>query len=253
MSPIVHLVRHAQGHHNVAKGGESIHDPFLTEEGIQQAKDLCQNFARHDDIDMLMASPMKRTIQTCQTAFEPAVQRGHKILLMPLAQESSDEPMDTGSSKEEIEKTFGDLVDTQRLDIFPYWHTNTGRFAVDGNSLIERGRSLRQFLKARPEKHIGIVSHGLFAHYIVGNVDEDGQQTTRMWSNTECRSYRFAEGDGNDEDARLVELQESIDRRPSLEKTTSGYVLSTDGARRHSAGQVMSGGEARNSVEVGAA
>ena len=101
---------------------------------------------------------------------------------MPLAQESSDEPMDTGSSKEEIQKTFGDLVDTERLDLFPYWHTNQGRFAVDGDSLIERARSLRKVLRSRPEQNIAIVSHGLFAHYIVGNIDEEGKQTTRMWS-----------------------------------------------------------------------
>lgn len=196
MAPTIHLVRHAQGHHNVAKGGEAIHDPFLTDEGIQQAKELCQNFPHHDDIDLLMASPMKRTIQTCQYAFEPAVKRGHKILLMPLAQESSDEPMDTGSSKEEIEKTFGDLVETQRLDLFPYWHTNKGRFAADGTSLMERAKALRNVLKSRPEKNIGIVSHGLFAHYIVGNVDEDGQQETRMWGSEYSDEQKLPEQGG---------------------------------------------------------
>ncbi|CAK3917351.1 phosphoglycerate mutase [Lecanosticta acicola] len=235
---------------NVAKGGEKIHDPVLTDEGIEQAKELCRNFPHHDDIDMLMASPMKRTIQTCQYGFAPAVKTGHKILLMPLAQEGSDEPMDTGSSKEEIEAIFGDLVDAQRLDLFSYWHTNQGRFAADGNSLIERARSLRNTLKQRPEKNIAIVSHGLFAHFIVGNVDEDGKQTTRMWSNTECRSFVFADAGGNDSDAPLVELQESIDRRPDLEKVTSGHVLSTDGTRRNSAGQVVSNGKVQSSNEA---
>lgn len=247
MPPTIHLVRHAQGHHNVAKGGEAIHDPFLTDEGIQQAVELCQKFPHHDDIDLLMASSMKRTIQTCENAFEPAIRRGHKILLMPLAQESSDDPMDTGSTKEELEMTFGNLIDTQRLDLFPYWHTNQGRFAVDSHSLIERARALREYLKSRLEKNIGIVSHGSFAHYIVGNVDEEGEQTTRMWSNTECRSYVFAEEGENDSKAMLVELQESIDRRPDLEKTTSGYVISGDMARRDSSGRVKESSELNGS------
>lgn len=241
MPPTIHLVRHAQGHHNVAKGGESIHDPFLTDEGIQQAKDLCKRFTHHDDIDLLMASPMKRTIQTCQNAFEPAVQRGHKILLMPLAQESSDEPMDTGSTQEELQKTFGELIDTQRLELFPYWHTNSGRFAVEGDALIERARQLRTVLKARPEKNIAIVSHGSFAHYIVGNVDEDGEQTTRMWSNTECRSYAFADSGNDDDEARLIELKESSDSRPDLEKQSSGYILSPEKVRKDSQGCVKQG------------
>ncbi|KXT15537.1 hypothetical protein AC579_3408 [Pseudocercospora musae] len=238
MPPTIHLVRHAQGHHNVAKNGEAIHDPFLTDEGIEQAKTLCMNFPHHDDIDMLMASPMKRTIQTCQVAFEPVIKSGHKILLMPLAQESSDEPMDTGSTKEELRKTFGDLIDTERLDLFPYWHTNKGQFAVDGETLILRARKLRQTLKARKEKNIAIVSHGSFAHFIVGNVDEEGKQNTRMWENTECRSFTFMlDEEGEDQDARLVETEESIARRPKLEKDGHGYVLGTDGGRRDSVGK----------------
>lgn len=245
MPPTIHLVRHAEGHHNVAKNGEDIHDPFLTDEGIQQAQHLCDTFAHHDEIDLLVASPMKRTIQTCQKAFAPAVRRGHKILLMPLAQESSDQPMDTGSTLEDIEKAFAgeDILDTRRLEIFPYWNTNSGTFAVDDDSLIERARMLRTALKARPESNVAIVSHGSFAHYIVGNLDESGNHTTRMWNNTECRSYKFVEDDdGDDQDATLFELQESIERRPDLEKQSSGYILSPKRIRKDSDGQIKSGG-----------
>lgn len=185
---------------------------------------------------------MKRTVQTCQLSFQPAVDRGLKILLMPLAQESSDTPMDTGSSQEELKKTFGDLIDTQRLELFPYWHSNTGRFSVDPESLVERGRQLRKVLRDRPEKNIGIVSHGTFAHFILGNVNAEGEQTTRMWANAECRSYEFREGD--EEDAQLVELQESRDRRPDLEVKDPGHLLRPDGQRKGSMGEavVVNGG-----------
>lgn len=70
MPPTIHLVRHAQGHHvgllrivlhspedktdhedqNVAKYGESIHDPFLTEDGENQCRELCRNFKHHDKV-----------------------------------------------------------------------------------------------------------------------------------------------------------------------------------------------------------
>lgn len=249
MPPTIHLVRHAEGYHNVAKNGDDIHDPFLTDEGIQQAQHLCDTFPHHDEIDLLVASPMKRTIQTCQKAFAPAVGRGHKILLMPLASETSDQPMDTGSTLEEIEKAFAgeDLLDARRLEIFPYWHRNVGKFGVEHDALIERARLLRTTLKARPESNIAIVSHGSFAHYITGNVDESGNDTTRMWDNTECRSYKFAEED--EQDARLVELQESIERRPDLEKQSSGYILSTKNVRKDSTGQIIisGGGSAEGS------
>ncbi|KAK5156635.1 hypothetical protein LTS14_004847 [Recurvomyces mirabilis] len=237
MPPIVHLVRHAEGHHNVAKNGEDIHDPFLTEKGEQQCRELCMQFPFHDDIDLLMASPMKRTIQTCQISFKPVVDRGHKILLMPLAQESSDAPMDTGSSTEELTKTFGDVIDTQRLELFPYWFSNHGRFDVDGESLIKRGAMLRKVLRDRPEKNIAIVSHGTFAHFIVGNVTTDGEQTTRMWANAECRSFKFVAED--DEDAQMTELEESRDKRPDLEIKNPGHLLRPGAGRKGSMGEAM--------------
>ena len=63
---------------------------------------------------------------------------------------------------------------------------------------------LRQVLRDWPEKSIAIVSHGSFAHYILGNVTPDGTETTRMWANAEFRTYRFASKD--DEDAQMIEL-----------------------------------------------
>lgn len=190
-------------------------------------------------IDLLMASPMKRTIQTCQLSFAPAVERGHKILLMPLAQEGSDTPMDTGSSEESIREAFGDLVDTQRLETHPYWNTNTGRFGTEGDVLIWRAQQLRQVIRDRPEKNIALVSHGQFAHYIVGNVSKDGnEQTTRMWENTECRSYEFVSGD--DEEAQIKETEDSKGERGDLEKKSEGYVTSASGHRKNSAGAPVS-------------
>ena len=180
---------------------------------------------------------MKRTIQTCQLSFQPAVDRGLKILLMPLAQESSDTPMDTGSSEDELKEAFGDLIDTQRIQLFPYWHTNTGRFGIEPETLIERGSQLRKVLRERPEKNIAIVSHGTFAHFILGNVNAKGEQTTRMWANAECRSYEFMSED--DEDAQLVELQESRDKRPDLEIKDSGHLLRPSGERKGSMGEAV--------------
>ncbi|RMY49100.1 hypothetical protein D0863_15229 [Hortaea werneckii] len=216
MPPILHLVRHAEGYHNAAWHGEGIHDPFLTEHGQKQCEKLRQEFPDHDKIELLMASPMKRCIQTCRESFKPAVDRLGKILLMPLAQEASTEHMDTGSSAESIKEVFGGLVDIHRLtDVFPYWNYNVGRFSDDPGMQADRARQLRCFIMGRPEKHVVLVAHGSFNHCLTENFDEtDGTQTTRMWVNAECRSYRFDESSGDQ--ARIVELEESIKRRPEL-------------------------------------
>lgn len=217
MAPTIYIVRHAEGYHNSSYLGENIRDPFLTDKGKGQCEELCKNFPHHDKIEVLMASPMKRTIQTCKYSFQPVVDRLGKIVLAPLAQEASDESMDTGSCTEELVDTFGDLIDTHRVDeVHPYWYRNVGIFSPNPQAQIERARRLRCFLKSRPEKHIVLVSHGSFAHAITGNFTDSGEQTTRMWSNAECRIYTFDEASGDE--SKLVETQESIDNRPDLAK-----------------------------------
>ncbi|KAK6435016.1 hypothetical protein LTR95_008799 [Oleoguttula sp. CCFEE 5521] len=215
MPPILHLVRHAEGWHNIADHGEDIHDPFLTPHGEEQCKNLREGFPYHDDIELLLASPMKRTIQTCRLAFKPVVDRGQQILLMPLAQESSRTQMDTGSTIGQIEEAFGDLVDIHRAaEVHPHWTKNVGRFGPDAEAQIGRARELRQFIRARPEKHVVLVSHGAFAHAITGNFTKDGKETTRMWENAECRTYTFDES--SEDEAKIIETEDSKGRRPSL-------------------------------------
>ncbi|THW49229.1 phosphoglycerate mutase-like protein [Aureobasidium pullulans] len=214
MPPILHLVRHGEGFHNTAWHGEGICDPLLTPHGEAQCADVCKNFPYHDKIELLMASPMKRAIQTCQLSFAPVVARGLKIMLMPLAQESSTEHMDTGSDVSEIKEMFGDLVDEHRIvSLFPYWNTNCGRFDSDPEVMMERAQMLRLFIRDREEKEVVLVSHGTFAHALTGNFTSEGVQTTRMWENCEWRSYTFDEGEG----AKIIETEESIARRPGLE------------------------------------
>ncbi|EGP86592.1 unnamed protein product [Zymoseptoria tritici ST99CH_1A5] len=238
MAPIIHLVRHAEGYHNACDWGEKIHDPFLTDKGKGQCEELCRKFTQHDEIDLLVASPLKRTIQTCQIVFAPVVERGQKILLMPLAEETSDEPMDTGSDEPTLREAYGDLIDTSLLKEHPGWNSNSDAFTPDTPSLIDRAAKLREWLRKRPEKNIAVVSHGSFAHFIVGNIDHQGEQITRMWDNAECRSYAFLSDE--DDVCQLRELDESKAGRRDLEKKGEGYVLCVEGGRRGSAGSPIS-------------
>lgn len=55
------------------------------------------------------------------------------------------------------------------------------------------------------------MSHGFFNHYLTGDVNEKGEQTTGWWKEAEIRSFRFESEE--DEEARIAETQESIDFR----------------------------------------
>tara|TARA_R110002060_G_scaffold58226_2_gene68294 strand:- start:962 stop:1405 length:444 start_codon:yes stop_codon:yes gene_type:complete len=82
----------------------SIRDATLTPHGKEQCKALQAAFPFHNDVDIVMASPLRRTIQTAIESFTPALLRpGVQLLLLPQAQEISNKPCDTGFEKEELE------------------------------------------------------------------------------------------------------------------------------------------------------
>lgn len=127
-------------------------------------------------IELLVASPMRRAIQTCQLSFQPAVERGLVIVCLPHAEEVSDAPADTGSPVNVLQAEFGSAVNFDHLE--EGWFKHDGEFAIDPKAVKARATKLRQWLKARPEKEIAMVSHGFFNHYLCEEVDDDGQQTT---------------------------------------------------------------------------
>lgn len=118
--------------------------------------------------------------------------------------------MDTGSKPEVLDEIFGDLVDLSETT--EHWNKNVGIFASNPETMILRASKLRQKIRDRSEKEIVLVSHGVFLHAMAGNYSTDGEQLTRQWENTECRSYTF----NDDEEATLVETEESIQNRPDL-------------------------------------
>jgi broad specificity phosphatase PhoE len=213
MAPrVVHFIRHAEGYHN-AEHNQKIPDPDLTPKGKEQCKTLSQNFPFNDRIDLVCASPIRRTIQTALISMEPWLQSGtHKILALPLAQEATSEPANTPSDVKRLQNEYGDVCDFNRcLDIYTDFTSKQGKWAPDGGSLKARALELRRFLHDRDEDEIVVVSHGEFLHYVSGDIDECGRQAYGDWQNAEMRSYRFYPVDH--EDALLRETDESVKLR----------------------------------------
>lgn len=173
---IIHLVRHAEGYHQLPLSHPDInlHDPELTPNGRKQCQRFRAQFTRHEQVDLLCASPMRRTLLTALLAFEPEVARGLKVVAVADAQEATDAPSDTGSPPSTLIKEFEDRVDYHNLS--DDWYVKTGHNAVDHRSLFVRARALRQWIRERKEEEIVVVTHGYFAHFITGDVNEKGEQ-----------------------------------------------------------------------------
>lgn len=234
-------MRHGQGYHSIAENGHDLRDPHLTSHGEQQCRARRKAFQRHDQVELLLASPLRRALQTCAITFLPSLDRGMKIIALPMAEECSDAPSDTGSDPASLRAEFADKHGRECISfdhVSEGWHIHEGEYATDPAALIRRAAKLRRWIKARPEKEVVLVAHGFFNHYITGDVDGKGEQTTPWWNEAELRTFTFVDGDGtgdrirpylggdalvDGEDAALIkETEESLQRlrsrRPSLAK-----------------------------------
>lgn len=74
-------------------------DPPLTSTGKQQCLELQQVFPFHSTAELIVASPLRRTIYTALLAFAPVFEKTPdlKIIALPDLQEFSDLPCDCGS------------------------------------------------------------------------------------------------------------------------------------------------------------
>jgi len=166
MPPTITFIRHAQGFHNLSIANHTMRDPLLTDLGKDQCKKLAETFPYTSEIDGIVASPLKRTIYTAMFSF-PTKAKELGITALPDIQETSDLPCDTGSDKPEIEKEFansGVKIDLSLLT--DDWHSKKGRSAPERTAIEARTKAAREWLKARKEKHLAVVSHGGVLHYL---------------------------------------------------------------------------------------
>lgn len=106
-----YLTQQAQGKHN--KGGKAylIPDPGLTEAGIEECRALEAQFPFQSSVDLIVSSPLCRTLQTALCSFQPIISRGVQIVALPELQETSDIACDTGSNAAEIRRQFSESKD----------------------------------------------------------------------------------------------------------------------------------------------
>ncbi|BCR92545.1 uncharacterized protein ACHE_80445A [Aspergillus chevalieri] len=248
MPPVIHLVRHAQGVHNLSTANHVIHDPSLTDLGHEQCRTLRHAFPYHERIELVTASPLRRTLYTALHSFEPAFEKGDdvKLIALPDVQETSDVPCDTGSDPEVLKEEFvekGLPVDLGLLR--DGWNNKfEGRYQPTNQAIKDRARDARRWLKARPEKEIVVVTHGGFLHYLTEDWEDSSQYQGTGWANTEYRTYVFSEEEHKDDlegyalegdNATLVETTESRNRRgkdgptPHRERQRTLYKLGTQG------------------------
>lgn len=251
MTPTLHIVRHAQGFHNLDAISHILPDPQLTELGKRQCEELHNAFPNISSIDLIVASPIKRTIWTALLTFHSVIKsKKLTIMAIPELQEVSDMPCDTGSSVEELEKEFaGQPVDF--LLVTPDWTTKKGEWAPWTAPCKARALKARRWLRNREERNIAVVTHGGFISYLteahegwdaydLENLERKLTSTTNLtaeeriniwlkehpssgWRNCGYRAYAF--DTTKEETASLVETEESRQRQGTTKSQTDSKAV----------------------------
>ncbi|KAF2263598.1 phosphoglycerate mutase-like protein [Lojkania enalia] len=167
MPPTLLLIRHAQAMHNISSDW-SLHDPPLSDLGKQQCAELqdsLRNTKIADEVELIVVSPMRRTLQTAVLGLDWLINE-KKVKVLPDAgwQENADKPCDTGSPIPTIQSEFPQfdfsLLDPLYPDKTTSIHTNP--YAFTKRAILARGQNCLQSLYSRPEKAIAVVSHSDF-------------------------------------------------------------------------------------------
>ncbi|CAG8975007.1 hypothetical protein HYALB_00012140 [Hymenoscyphus albidus] len=228
----IYIVRHGQGQHNISEtqpeGNSQVKDPSLTLLGRTQCHALREEFPIHNKVQVVLASGLKRTIQTAATAFSPVFAREDvKMVLIPLAQEISGRPCDVGTDVEVLREVMEDVLrdvdvkfQRERIDyglLVEGWNGKQGIYEDSLEAVTRRAAAMRSRLWSRPETSIVLVTHGAFIHHLTE--DWTGLETGRgtAWKTCEYRTFTFDES-SNEKEAHLVE----VGGPPKLEKRPWG-------------------------------
>lgn len=233
----IHLVRHAQGHHNLTPLNHTMPDPLLTPLGITQCHALASSFPYTPLITHIVSSPLRRTLYTALESFSSLIEDGKrlKIIALPEIQETSDLPCDTGSTLELLQEEFGNgrWKDAIDLTLVKAGWNDKGidtEWAPAKQSVERRSHKARLFLRdlankheaqTGEEAHIVVVTHGGLLHFLTEDWCGYEERLGTGWQNTEWRSYIFdteAKRKEGVDMASLKEKEESARRRQGTEQ-----------------------------------
>jgi broad specificity phosphatase PhoE len=202
MPPTLLLIRHAEALHNKTRD-HNLRDPGLTLAGFEQCVALRgrlqQELQQLPAVDLIVVSPMRRTLQTALTALDWLIIQDVKVEADADWQEVYDKPCDTGSPLSEISGDFP-RFDFSKVDpVYPNKSSpESERYAPYKSRVLARAQFALEKLYRRPEKLIIVVSHSSFMRLAV---------TGTQFANADFRVFDFAERHGDNVPYRLVEWE----------------------------------------------
>ncbi|KAI0518299.1 histidine phosphatase superfamily [Xylaria bambusicola] len=203
-SPLIHIIRHGQALHNVDRS-YPYRDPPLTDAGHEATQQIKIPAVP----DLIVISPMTRTIQTAMNAFPSIASAPNetKVQIWPDLREAHDAICNKGISRAEISTKFPDLNFSECPEEWDHPpHT------IEGATI--RAETVRRRLKelSKEYNNIVLITHrGFIAFLVKGD----------RYDVCESRSYQF----GIDEEAEVDALRFGVNRDTMLRQDFGPTVL----------------------------
>ncbi|KAK3283113.1 hypothetical protein CYMTET_9177 [Cymbomonas tetramitiformis] len=202
-SKILHFVRHAQGTHNVSKEyrkPENL-DARLTSLGEAQCEQLAVKAQYMNDIELVVSSPLTRTLQTATLSFGSQMNAGVPFLAEESIRETVNYLCDCRRAIEDIIPEFPG-VEFSRIvhnedELWNRYARKYGcqesytkrRESADEAAIAQRARMFFQWIKTRPEKEIAVVSHQAFLHHAFSHDQPSGANRVIEYLGQEDREF----------------------------------------------------------------
>lgn len=184
---IIYWIRHGESLSNISDSNHDIIDPELTFTGKSQCDELKKKIKSDNidsKIDLIIVSPLTRTLETCSNVFDDLVNK-IKFICLEEIREHIDKPCHMRKKKNLLVNKYKhiDFSNLTHDDDFLYKHYNG---LETKSNVIERCKKFVRWLKNRKEKNIVIITHGNFLYPMFNDVLKNVPNKT-FFSNCELR------------------------------------------------------------------
>lgn len=185
---ILYWIRHGESLSNISESNYLIVDPGLTSNGITQCKNLKTFIINNkimDKIDLIVVSPLYRTLETCANIIDIEANKDLEIISLDEVREHINQPCHKRKSIKEKKKKYK-FVNFKKIQYDEDLTYKKFNGQESKQNVISRCEWFVDWLKNRKEKNIMIITHGNFLFPMFTNVLTD-VENKNFFSNCEIR------------------------------------------------------------------
>ena len=180
MEKVLYCIRHGTALHNVLfwEQGEDVYKKYrdtpLVKKGVEEAKALGETWEDIDKIELVIVSPLLRTLQTADNIFS---KKDVPMIALDCVMEYS-QGLDLCNRRKSITeyKPCYPKVDFSHIkdDVETRWREDKYETIEELNDRI---KEMIKFIKTRKEIHIAIVSHSSYlGHYMFNRIGDESNE-----------------------------------------------------------------------------